>query len=57
MRKVTPYNSSESKKEQIIQMFDNISSSYDFLNHSLSFGMDNYWRRIARFKDRRKPSP
>ena len=26
-------------------MFDNIAANYDFLNHSLSFGMDYYWRR------------
>lgn len=26
-------------------MFDNISSNYDFLNHFLSFGIDNIWRR------------
>jgi demethylmenaquinone methyltransferase/2-methoxy-6-polyprenyl-1,4-benzoquinol methylase len=25
-------------------MFDNISSNYDFLNHFLSFGIDNIWR-------------
>ena len=28
-------------------MFDNIAANYDFLNHSLSFGMDYYWRRKA----------
>ncbi len=47
MKKVTPYNSSESKKQQIKDMFDNISNSYDLLNHYLSFGMDTIWRRIA----------
>ena len=26
-------------------MFDDISPSYDFLNHFLSFGMDIYWRK------------
>ena len=28
-------------------MFDNIAKNYDFLNHSLSFGMDFYWRKRA----------
>jgi demethylmenaquinone methyltransferase/2-methoxy-6-polyprenyl-1,4-benzoquinol methylase len=27
------------------EMFDNISSNYDFLNHFLSFGIDNIWRK------------
>jgi demethylmenaquinone methyltransferase / 2-methoxy-6-polyprenyl-1,4-benzoquinol methylase len=47
LSKITPYNSGESKKEQVGKMFDNIAKSYDFLNHSLSFGMDYYWRRKA----------
>ncbi len=47
MVKVTPYNNSRSKKEQITKMFDNIAESYDFLNHSLSLGMDNIWRKKA----------
>ena len=47
MTKVTPYNNSKSKKEQITIMFDNIAKSYDFLNHSLSLGMDNIWRKKA----------
>jgi len=45
--KVTPYNNTDNKKKQVTQMFDNIAKSYDFLNHSLSFGMDNIWRKIA----------
>ena len=40
-------NSDISKKEQVANMFDNIAESYDFLNHSLSFGLDYYWRRKA----------
>ena len=28
-------------------MFDNIADNYDLLNHSLSFGIDYYWRRKA----------
>ena len=47
MRQVTPYNNTDNKKKQVIQMFDNIAKSYDFLNHSLSLGMDNLWRKIA----------
>ena len=47
MAKVTPYNSSDSKKKQVTHMFNNIARSYDLLNHSLSFGMDNLWRKIA----------
>ena len=43
---VTPYKSSnKTKKKQVEQMFDNISSNYDFLNHILSFGIDHIWRR------------
>ena len=30
---VKPYNSEKSKKEEVEQMFDNISTKYDFLNH------------------------
>ncbi len=40
-------NSDISKKKQVANMFDNIAESYDFLNHSLSFGLDYYWRRKA----------
>ena len=55
MPKVPPYNNSESKKEQVTTMFDNIAESYDFLNHSLSFGLDNVWRKIAIKKLTNKP--
>ena len=47
MSKITPYNTGESKKKQVGKMFDNIAKNYDFLNHSLSFGMDFYWRKRA----------
>lgn len=47
MVKVTPYNNSKSKKEQVITMFDDISENYDLLNHSLSLGMDYIWRKKA----------
>ncbi len=42
---VTPYQSDKTKKEQVTEMFDNISHNYDFLNHSLSFGIDFLWRK------------
>lgn len=45
---VVPYKENDaSKKEQISEMFDNISPKYDFLNHLLSGGIDFYWRRKA----------
>ena len=56
MTKVTPYNNSKSKKKQVTTMFDNIAASYDFLNHSLSLGMDNVWRKIAIKKLTNKPA-
>jgi len=56
MTKVTPYNTTEAKKKQVTQMFDNIAGSYDFLNHTLSLGMDNIWRKIAIKKLSNNPS-
>ncbi len=45
---VVPYKQEDaSKKQQVAQMFDNISAKYDFLNHFLSLGIDIYWRKIA----------
>ena len=51
-----PYkNSGQSKKNQVEEMFDNISPRYDLLNHLLSANIDKLWRkkavkRLARFK-------
>ncbi|MFV0530963.1 MAG: bifunctional demethylmenaquinone methyltransferase/2-methoxy-6-polyprenyl-1,4-benzoquinol methylase UbiE [Flavobacteriales bacterium] len=43
---VKPYKESDkSKKEQVAEMFDNISPKYDFLNHFLSMGIDIQWRK------------
>ena len=47
--------SPKSKKKQIANMFDNIAKSYDFLNHTLSFGLDFYWRKKAIEKLTNKP--
>lgn len=44
---ITPYSGSATKKEQVATMFNNISGTYDFLNHFLSLGIDIIWRRKA----------
>lgn len=45
---VIPYKEqSETKKEQVASMFNNISHKYDFLNHFLSLGIDILWRKKA----------
>ncbi len=45
-KKVTPYKDSElQKKQQVEQMFDNISENYDGLNRVISLGTDQSWRR------------
>jgi demethylmenaquinone methyltransferase/2-methoxy-6-polyprenyl-1,4-benzoquinol methylase len=43
---IKPYGaSSKSKKEEVAQMFDNISGDYDRLNRMISFGADVKWRK------------
>lgn len=52
--KVKPYGKDDSsKKEEVAEMFNNISKKYDFLNHFLSVGIDKIWRRkaVAKLKD------
>jgi demethylmenaquinone methyltransferase/2-methoxy-6-polyprenyl-1,4-benzoquinol methylase len=45
---VLPYKDKEGgKKQQVAEMFDNISPKYDFLNHFLSLGIDIRWRKKA----------
>lgn len=44
MKNVTPYHSTESKKNQVEDMFDNIAPKYDLLNHVLSMKIDVLWR-------------
>jgi len=45
---VKPYgNEDRSKKEEVAEMFNNISKRYDFLNHFLSLGIDKIWRKKA----------
>ena len=44
--KVTPYKDSAlSKKQQVTEMFDNVSGNYDLLNRILTFGIDIKWRK------------
>lgn len=53
---IKPYGKDESsKKEEIAEMFNSISSKYDFLNHFLSMGIDKLWRKkvirnLAKYK-------
>ena len=43
---IKPYQDSEqSKKEQVAQMFDNISGNYDGLNKIISLGTDASWKK------------
>ena len=45
---VVPYkDQNTSKKEQVAQMFNNISPKYDLLNRVLSMGIDISWRKKA----------
>src|ERR1700742_4322806 len=45
---VIPYTDEQgTKKEQVADMFNNISKTYDFLNHFLSLGIDVIWRKKA----------
>ena len=48
MMAVVPYKEKATgKKEQVAEMFNNISGKYDFLNHFLSLGIDILWRKQA----------
>jgi len=45
---IVPYkNSTDSKKEQVAEMFNKIAFRYDFLNRFLSGGIDRAWRKKA----------
>lgn len=48
MEEIKPYKETEkAKKQQVADMFDNISGTYDFLNHFMSLGIDILWRKKA----------
>ena len=44
-KRVLPYNQKDSKKKQVTEMFDGISTEYDALNRKISLGIDVKWRR------------
>ncbi len=45
---ITPYKDPHAtKKEQVVNMFNNISRTYDFFNHFFSLGIDIIWRKKA----------
>lgn len=44
---ITPYKNELGKKQQVADMFNNISRTYDFLNHFMSLGIDIIWRKKA----------
>lgn len=55
---IKPYKDSElGKKEQVAQMFDNISGNYDGLNRVISFGTDAKWKqKILKMVALKQPS-
>ena len=51
-----PYNTEQTKKEEVREMFDNIAPKYDLLNHTLSMSIDRIWRRrVVRIVRRCRP--
>lgn len=45
---IKPYKDTDTdKKQQVADMFNNISGTYDFLNHFMSLGIDIVWRKKA----------
>ena len=51
-----PYNTDQTKKEEVREMFDHIAPKYDLLNHTLSMSIDRLWRRhVVRIVRRAKP--
>lgn len=44
---IKPYSESEAKGSQVEAMFDNIASSYDFMNTAMTFGLHRRWLRKA----------
>src|SRR5690606_29740593 len=57
-KNITPYKDSNlGKKQQVEQMFDNISDGYDSLNRVISLGSDMKWKKkIVRLIEKKSPS-
>ncbi len=57
MSEIKPNSSlSTSKKEQVSDMFDDISSSYDKVNRFISLGLDRQWKkRLVKLVVKEKP--
>lgn len=45
--KINPYEDGAEKAQQVEQMFNNIATTYDKLNHRLSWNIDKGWRKKA----------
>ena len=53
---VKPYNTDQSKKTEVEDMFDNIAPKYDLLNHVLSMKIDVLWRNtLVKWMNRDAP--
>ena len=52
---IKPYHSDREKKEEVAEMFNNISNRYDLLNSILSLGIHKGWRKkcVALLKDKK----
>ncbi len=56
MIQVTPYKTSDEKRDQVRTMFNHVAHKYDFLNRLLSFGIDKLWRKKT-IAELRKTNP
>ncbi len=45
--KINPYDNNRAKTEQVKEMFDSIAPAYDFMNRTMTFGIDKLWRAKA----------
>lgn len=44
---INPYDHERSKTDQVREMFDSIAPAYDFMNRTMTLGIDRIWRRRA----------